>query len=116
MKDGESWSGARGFLAPDGVAVSFVVSASDNGEIACLQQVGASGPSQGITEVRMAGQKRHSCTQVAGMIAFKPQAAAAARAGVTIARHVSGQQRQTAAQRLQTNLIGAPGSGSIHRR
>ena len=72
-----------------------------------------SGPGESAKEIRMPSQKCHPASQVASVVSVKPQAAAAARTDVTIARQVGGEQCEAVAHRFQADLVGAPGRGSV---
>src|SRR5215471_16979973 len=74
-----------------------------------------SGPGESAKEIRMPSQKCHPASQVASVVSVKPQAAAAARTDVTIARQVGGEQCEAVAHRFQADLVGAPGRGSVGR-
>src|SRR6516164_7114367 len=93
-------------FAPGSVEIGFAVFAADHGTVACFQQMEASGAGQGRAEVRVCTQEGHAAPKIARVVRFEPQAAAAVRAGVTVARHVAGKQRGPMAQSFYANRVG----------
>src|SRR5262249_35842662 len=79
-------------LPPRGVAIGLIILLSDGGDIAGFKDVHAAGHAQRCAKLRLTPKERHAIAQVAGIVGLKPQAAAAVRRGVAIARHVRGQQ------------------------
>src|SRR5689334_15856699 len=91
---------ASGFSLAGSVAIGFVVLLAESGDAAGFRNVQASGITQSRAKFGLASEKRHAITEIARAIRFKPQAAAAFRAGVTVARNVGGQQGLAVPQAL----------------
>src|SRR6267154_2059724 len=68
---------AAGFFAGDGEAVGFVILLSDRGGVAGFIDEHASGGAQSGTKLWFASDEGHAIAEIARVVGFKPQAAAA---------------------------------------
>src|ERR1700719_1603377 len=97
---------AAGLFAADGEAVGFVVLLSDSDGVACFINEHAAGGAQSGAKLGFASDEGHAIAEIAWVVGFKPQAAAAFRAGVAIARNVGGEKSFTLPQTFQADFIG----------
>ena len=94
------------------MAISMAVLPSEGNMTAGLQQVGASGCSQGSAETRIAAEKGHAAAQIPRISGIKPKASSAFRADLAITRQVSGEKRGPMAQSFEADGIRpSPGCG-----
>src|SRR5712671_2811232 len=73
---------AAGFFAAGGEAVSFVIELADSGGVVRFIDEHASGGAQSSAKLGFASDEGHAIAEIARVVGFKPQAAAAFRAGV----------------------------------
>ncbi len=86
--------------------VGAIVFFSHRADVAGLKDVHAPGHAERRAKLRFADEEGHTIAQIAWVVGFEPQAAAAFGRSVTVPRHVRRKQGLAHPQALQADLVG----------